>query len=63
VYVRSKVPFNETKVREELPKFMAELRYQRQNEIFNQWFRKQVEKANLPLNRPRQQQQQPQPAG
>ena len=53
VYVRGKLPFDEAKVREELPKFMSELRYQRQNEIFSQWFRKQVEKANLPLNKPK----------
>jgi hypothetical protein len=44
VYVRAKLPFDETKVRQELPKFIAELRYQKQNEIFGQWFRKQIEK-------------------
>jgi hypothetical protein len=53
VYVRAKLPINEQKMREELPKFLAELRYQKQNEIFNQWFRKQLEKANLPINRSR----------
>ena len=53
VYVRGKLPFDEAKVRAELPKFTAELRYQKQNEIFSQWFRKQVEKANLPLNKPK----------
>jgi len=52
VYVRAKLPFDEAKVREELPKFLAELRYQKQNEIFSQWFRKQLEKANLPLRTP-----------
>jgi hypothetical protein len=54
VYVRGKLPFDDAKVREELPKFTAELRYQKQNELFSQWFRKQVEKANLPLNKPKQ---------
>jgi hypothetical protein len=49
VHVRAKLPFDEARVRQELPKFMAELRYQKQNEIFGQWFRKQVEKANLPI--------------
>jgi hypothetical protein len=44
VYVRAKLPFDETKLRQELPKFMAELRYQKQNEIFGQWFRKEIEK-------------------
>ena len=53
VYVRAKLPFDEAKLRQELPKFTAELRYHKQNEIFNQWFRKQVEKANLPLNKPK----------
>lgn len=43
-YVKSKLPIDEQKMREELPRFVAEMRYQRQNEIFNQWFRKQVEK-------------------
>ena len=52
VYVRAKLPFDEAKVRQELPKFMAELRYQKQNEIFSQWFRKQLETANLPLRTP-----------
>ena len=44
VYLRAKLPFDETKLRQELPKFLAELRYQKQNEIFGQWFRKQIEK-------------------
>jgi len=54
VYVRAKLPFDDNKIREALPKFLSELRYQKQNEIFGQWFRKQVEKANLPLNQPKQ---------
>jgi parvulin-like peptidyl-prolyl isomerase len=53
VHVKSKLPFDEAKVKEELPKFLSELRSEKQNEIFNQWFRQQVEKANLPLNRPK----------
>ncbi len=53
VYVRAKLPFDESKLKQELPKFIAELRYQKQNEIFGQWFRKQVDKANLPLNKPK----------
>jgi len=44
VYVRAKLPFDETKLRQELPKFMAELRYQKQNQIFGQWFQKEVQK-------------------
>jgi hypothetical protein len=54
VYVKEKLPIDDKKMREDLPKFEAEMRYHKQNEIFNQWFRKQVEKANLPLNKPKQ---------
>lgn len=54
VYLRAKLPFDEARLREALPKFTAEVRYQKQNEIFTQWFRRQVEKANLPLNKPKQ---------
>ena len=49
VYVRGKLPIDEARLKAELPKFLAELRYQKQNEIFNQWFRKEVEQAKLPL--------------
>jgi parvulin-like peptidyl-prolyl isomerase len=49
LYVRARLPLDDAKVREELPKFTAELRYQKQNEIFGQWFRKQAEQAKLPL--------------
>ena len=49
VYLRGKLPFDEAKLREELPKFTSELRYHKQNEIFNRWFNKQVEQAKLPL--------------
>jgi parvulin-like peptidyl-prolyl isomerase len=49
VYARAKLPIDETKMRAELPKFLSELRYQKQNEIFNQWFRKELEAAKLPL--------------
>src|SRR5207244_1742184 len=49
VYVRGKLPFDDAKLREELPKFTSELRYHKQNDIFNRWFTKQVEQAHLPL--------------
>lgn len=49
VYARAKLPMDETKLKAELPKFLTELRYQKQNEIFNQWFRKQIESAKIPL--------------
>jgi hypothetical protein len=48
-YLRARLPLDEAKVREELPKFTSELRYQKQNEIFGLWFRKQAEQAKLPL--------------
>jgi hypothetical protein len=43
VYLREKLPFDDARLREELPKFIAKLRYEKQNEIFGQWFRKQIE--------------------
>ena len=56
VYARARLPMDETKLKTELPKFLSELRYQKQNEIFNQWFRKELESAKLPLpNRQRRQ--------
>lgn len=48
-YVRARLPIDEAKVRAELPKFTAELRYQKQNEIFLQSIRKQEAQAKLPL--------------
>jgi hypothetical protein len=53
-YAKQRLPIDEAKMKTELPKFTAEMRYSRQNEVFNNWFRKQVEKAapGLPtLNR------------
>jgi hypothetical protein len=49
VYSRAKLPIDEAKMRTELPRFLSELRYQKQNEIFNQWFRKELEAAKIPL--------------
>ena len=48
-YQRARLPLDEAKMRQELPKFAAEIGYKRQNEIFGQWFRKQAEQAKLPL--------------
>jgi hypothetical protein len=45
VYVGERLPVNEAKLKEELPKFLAEIRYMRQNQLFHEWFTKQVEKA------------------
>ncbi|HTD65493.1 MAG TPA: peptidylprolyl isomerase [Candidatus Limnocylindria bacterium] len=49
VYARAKLPFDDAKMSAELPKFLAELRYRKQAEIFNRWFSKEVEMAKLPL--------------
>lgn len=60
-YVKQKLPIDEAKLKTDLPKFMAEIRYQRQNEVFNNWFRKEYEKAvaTFPLlNQQRQNQNQ-----
>lgn len=56
VRVNARIPIDEAKLKTELPKFTAELRYYKQNEIFNQWFRRQAEKAQatLPGLTPRQ---------
>ena len=50
VYVRGKLPLDDAKVRAELPRFLAELRYHKQNQNFNVWFNKQAELAKLPVN-------------
>ena len=57
LYVRAKIPFDEAKLRDELPKFLSQLRYQKQNELFDIWFNKQIEKANLPLRQSNQRRQ------
>lgn len=54
LYVRARIPFDEAKLRTDLPKFTAQLRFQKQNELFDAWFNRQLEKANLPLRQPNQ---------
>jgi len=49
VYMRDRQPVPEDKVKEELPDYLAKLRMYRQNEAFNQWFRKEVEQARVQL--------------
>ncbi|HMJ89865.1 MAG TPA: SurA N-terminal domain-containing protein [Candidatus Acidoferrum sp.] len=58
VYVKQRVPIDEAKMKEGLPKFLGEIRYMRQNQLFSQWFNKELEKAapGLPLlTKPQQQ--------
>ena len=47
LYVKDRPPLDEAKVKEALPEFMGQLRIYRQNEAFQQWFRKQAEQAKL----------------
>jgi hypothetical protein len=47
VYVKEKLPLDETKMKADLPEFVSRLRMYRQNEDFNQWFTKQAELAKL----------------
>jgi SurA N-terminal domain len=46
-YVEKRLPVDEAKMKAELPEFLTRLRLYRQNEAFNQWFRKQAEQAKL----------------
>jgi hypothetical protein len=49
VYVRDRQPVPEDKVKEEMHEFLTRLRMYRQNEAFNQWFRKEAEQARVTL--------------
>jgi hypothetical protein len=53
VYVKAKLPLDETKITASLPAFMNAVRQNRQNEAFNDWFRREAEKglANIPAFR------------
>jgi len=54
VYVKSKLPVDEAKMTASLPAFANAVRQSRQNEAFNEWFRKEAEKGlrDTPLARP-----------
>jgi hypothetical protein len=45
LYVKAKLPLDEAKVSASLPAFMNAVRQNRQNEAFNDWFRKEAEKG------------------
>jgi hypothetical protein len=45
LYVKAKLPLDETKMSASLPAFMNTVRQNRQNEAFNDWFRKEAEKG------------------
>ena len=45
VYVKNKLPLDESKTQADLPSFVTNLRRTRQQEAFEDWFRKEAEKA------------------
>lgn len=47
VYVRSRLPAAEDKLKEELPQVLAQLRRERQNQAFQEWARKSLETARI----------------
>ena len=57
VYVKSKLPLDEAKMKSELPAFTSYVRQSRSREAFDAWFRKEAEKGlrDTPLARPQQQ--------
>ena len=54
VYVKEKLPLDEAKMNASLPAFANYVRLSRQNEAFNDWFRREAEKGlrDTPLARP-----------
>ncbi|MDB6123652.1 MAG: hypothetical protein JWQ71_2645 [Pedosphaera sp.] len=44
LYVQAHLPLDEAKVKKELPEFQAYVRQMRQNDAFNQWFSKQLDR-------------------
>ena len=54
LHLISKQPVDQTKVKAELPAFLAKLREERQREAFSEWFRKEIEMTRitgLPLSK------------
>jgi len=54
IFIKELLPLDETKMAEEMPKVLTQIRQSSQNEAFQSWFRKQAETGfrNTPLNRP-----------
>ena len=59
IQVKAKLPLDEAKIAALMPGFLNAVRQNRQNEVFNDWFRREAEKGlrDTPLAR-----QQPPPA-
>ena len=51
LYLRSLLPIDEAKMKTDLVQYAATIRGQRQNEAYGMWFRRQVERADLPALR------------
>jgi hypothetical protein len=47
LYVKARLPVDEAKLKAALPGFIGQMRVYRQNEAFQQWFRKQVEQSKV----------------
>ncbi len=47
IYVKGRPSIDENKMKTELPAFVGQMRTYRQNEAFQQWFRKQVEQSKV----------------
>jgi hypothetical protein len=56
VFVQSKLPLDETKLKADMPAFTRSLQQVRRNEAFNEWFRHEAERGlrDTPLGRPQQ---------
>ena len=47
LYVKARPPIDEAKLKAALPEFVGQMRVYRQNEAFQQWFRKQVDQSKV----------------
>ena len=63
VFVKAKLPMNEEKMKTDLPAFVAYVRQTRQNEAFNDWFRKEAERGLRDTPQAQQNPNQPKPPG
>jgi hypothetical protein len=45
VYIQAKLPVDEAKLRANLPEFTRSVHQVRRSEVFNEWFRREAEKA------------------
>ena len=57
LHVVSQLPIDEAKLKTELPAYLNYVRQNRQGEVFNDWFRKQMELGYLQIPRSQQTQQ------